>query len=125
MDIKQPKLCPALEHFREYFGPNSSCKNWPYNFIDNITKPKSDLIEEMFKYGKENLALIHVVIQSPYVTKIKRDVAMTRTHFFANTGGLFGLCLGFSLISCIEILFWFCCCCKEFKKNVTYFDSSV
>ena len=43
------------------------------------------------------------MIQSPYVTKIKRDVAMTFTSYVANTGGLLGLCLGFSFISLVEI----------------------
>ena len=36
---------------------------------------------------------------------------------FLNPGGLIGLCLGFSFISGIEILFWLCCCCHEVKKK--------
>ena len=64
---------------------------------------------------KTILALIHVMIQSPYVTKIKRDVAMTFTSYVANTGGLLGLCLGFSFISLVEILFWVCCCLRQVK----------
>ena len=59
------------------------------------------------------------MIQSPYVIKLKRDVAMTFTTYIANSGGLLGLCLGFSLMSGIEIifcLFWFC---GEFKKKAT------
>ena len=64
---------------------------------------------------KTTLALIHVMIQSPYVTKIKRDVAMTFTSYVANTGGLLGLCLGFSFISLVEILFWVCCCLRQVK----------
>ena len=71
----------------------------------------------MYKYGEKNLALIHVMIQSPYVTKIKRDVAMTFTTYIANSGGLLGLCLGFSFMSGIEIMFCFCWFCREFKKK--------
>ena len=73
----------------------------------------------MYKYGRQNLALVHIMIQSPYVIKLKRDVAMTFTTYIANSGGLLGLCLGFSLMSGIEIifcLFWFC---GEFKKKAT------
>ena len=47
--------------------------------------------------------------------KIKRDVAMTFTSYVANTGGLLGLCLGFSFISLVEILFWVCCCLRQVK----------
>ena len=33
------------------------------------------------------------------------------------TGGLLGLCLGFSFISGIEIIYWLCCFCLGFTKN--------
>ena len=32
---------------------------------------------------------------------------MTVIDFIGNVGGLFGLCLGFSLISFFELLYWF------------------
>ena len=75
-------------------------------------------MDEMVDYAKENLALVQVIIQSPYATKIKRDVAMTFTAYVANTGGLLGLCLGFSFISGIEILFWMGCCSKKFLRSI-------
>lgn len=71
----------------------------------------------MYKYGRENLALIQVMIQSPYFTKIRRDVAITFTTYIANSGGLLGLCLGFSFMSGIEIIFSLCWFCGEFKKK--------
>ena len=42
---------------------------------------------------------MHVMVQSPYVTVFKRDVAMSTLTYIANTGGLLGLCLGFSIVS--------------------------
>ena len=93
-------------------------KDWPENFFVLFDKPNDTLVEEMYQYGRENLALIHVMIQSPYVTKIKRDVAMKLTGFIANTGGLLGLCLGFSFISCIEFIFW--CGCYCFKSKCSH-----
>ena len=62
--------------------------------------------------------MVHVMIQSPYVTKIRRDVAMTFTTFIANSGGLLGLCIGFSFMSGIEIIFYFCYFCGFFKQKV-------
>ena len=32
---------------------------------------------------------------------------MTETDFMSNVGGLFGLFLGFSIISFVEIFYWF------------------
>ena len=34
------------------------------------------------------------------------------------SGGLLGLCLGFSLISIFEIVFWICQCCRQLKKKI-------
>ena len=52
---------------------------------------------------------------------------MTRTSFIANVGGLLGLCMGFSLVSVAEILYFVCkrrnfCCtlprfCYSKSKN--------
>ena len=49
------------------------------------------------------------------VTSSTKIISSIQTSFY--TGGLIGLCLGFSFISGIEILFWFCCCCHEIKKK--------
>ena len=117
MDVDQPKLCPILEAFEEYFGIDGDCTKWPENFFEKHNNTNDTLEEELHRYAKENLAIVQVVIQSPYVTIIKRDVAMTLTNYVANAGGLLGLCLGCSFISFIEMIFWCCCCCRELKKN--------
>ena len=56
------------------------------DFFKENTQPNQRLLDEVYQYGKDNLALIHVIIQSPHVTKIKRDVSMTLTEYVANTG---------------------------------------
>ena len=120
LDMHQPKLCEVLESFDEFFGNTSTCKQWPRNYKTKYGYRYQDqnktLKEEMFQYGSENLAFVQIMMQSPYVTKIKRDVAMTFTTYVGNTGGLLGLCLGCSFISLIEILFWICCCGLQIKK---------
>ena len=118
MDMKQPNLCLTLGAFEEYFGNTSSCEDWPTNYFNDYTDPVDTLVNELYQYGRDNLALVHVVIQSPYVTMIKRDVEMTFTSYIANTGGIIGLCLGFSFISGFELIFWCCCCCRGLKKNL-------
>ncbi len=55
-------------------------------------------------YEVSLVALIFVLLskmfpRDPYV------VAITFTNFVANTGGLLGLCLGFSFVSAVEILY--------------------
>ena len=42
-----------------------------------------------------------------YSTEFQRSLRMTIVDFIGSVGGLFGLCLGFSLISFFELLYWF------------------
>ena len=106
LQTRHPKLCSVLKRYDEYFGNRSICSEWPENYFKKNMKVDNELVHEMHEYGKENLALVHVIIQSPYVTKIRQDVAMTLTSYVANTGGLLGLCIGFSFISFIEVCYW-------------------
>ena len=38
--------------------------------------------------------------------EMERSIKMNPVDFVASLGGLFGLCLGFSIISFIEIIYW-------------------
>ena len=40
-------------------------------------------------------------------SEYERSPKMTTTDFLASLGGVFGLFLGFSLISFLEIIYWF------------------
>jgi hypothetical protein len=63
------------------------------------TPTAAELIrEEIFRYAKSNMALVNVYIKDPVVTRIKRDQKIPIIGFVANTGGLLGLCMGFSLV---------------------------
>ena len=61
--------------------------------------------EELFVYARRNLALVNVYIRDPVVTRIKRDEKIPLIGFVANTGGLLGLTMGFSLVSVLEVLY--------------------
>ena len=112
-----PKLCNVLQKFEEYFDANSSCENWPESFLKSGSDIDQELINEVYDYSRKNLAYIKIMIQSPYVTKYKRDLSMTLLSYVANTGGLLGVCLGFSCISGIEIFYWIFCCFYKMWKN--------
>merc|ERR1712083_1086735 len=57
-------------------------------------------------YADENLLRINVFIRDPFVTKFVRDEAQSVINFVSTCGGLMGLCMGFSFISGVEILFY-------------------
>ena len=49
---------------------------------------------------------MHKTKKDSFATKIVRDEKVTVTSFVANVGGLLGLCMGFSLVSVVEILYF-------------------
>ena len=124
MDKKQPNLFLEMNKFEEYFCNTNACEYWPANYFENNDALNDNLVMELYQYGRDNLALVPVLVQSPYITKMKRDVSMTFTSYVANTGGLLRLCLGFSLITGFEMIFWFCCCCKKNPKEYCCYQTS-
>ena len=42
------------------------------------------------------------------MVEYERSLKMTEIDFISSLGGVFGLFLGFSLISFTEILYWYC-----------------
>ena len=57
------------------------------------------------EYARENLVMFNIFIKDPYAKRFQKDEKITKTSYIANSGGLLGLCMGFSLISGAEILY--------------------
>jgi len=54
-----------------------------------------------------DIAVLSIYFGSPTTVEFQRSLRMTIVDFIGSVGGLFGLCLGFSLISFFELLYWF------------------
>ena len=48
----------------------------------------------------------HSALHIKIFPELERSIRMGPVDFAASLGGLFGLCLGFSIISFIEIIYW-------------------
>ncbi len=83
-----------------------------FSLSDNCTSIRRaislspDLEQDLYKYAKDNLLWLNVYVKDSFSTNIVRDEKMTRTSFVANVGGLLGLCMGFSLVSVAEIIYY-------------------
>ena len=75
----------------------------------------------IFIFIQTYLLIIHVVLllhqnwksstflqnkKDSFAVKIVRDEKVTVTSFVANVGGLLGLCMGFSLVSVVEMVYF-------------------
>ena len=122
LSIIQPDLCSSIENYTEIFEDPMNCEHWPdifYNDFGSINSPDKILNEEMMKYAEENISKVKIFIPRPFITKIKRSIEMTFNSFIANTGGLVGLCLGFSLISGVELFYWVFKLVSRLSQNLT------
>ena len=77
----------------------------------NMQKEKPDIFEVLKnvvdQYAEENIAVVNVWLVDPYVKKIVRDVKVSTSQFIANVGGNLGLWQGMSLISVVELVYFF------------------
>ncbi len=70
-----------------------------------------------FDYARQNLALVHVYVKRPVVTKIVRDQRIPVIWFVANCGGILGLCMGFSIVTVFEVLHYLANCLIELARR--------
>lgn len=55
----------------------------------------------------ENFTTVNVYFRELTCTKYRRDIYMTWDSLFSQFGGIFGLCLGGSLLTIVELLYAF------------------
>merc|ERR1719219_1768490 len=111
-----PNLCATLELFPDFLD---HCKNnrWRRERLDNKTLALA-IESEIYNYAKSNLAIINIFIKEPYSKRFRKTEKMSRIAYIASSGGLLGLCMGFSFVSLAEILYHcFICVSLFFKKS--------
>jgi hypothetical protein len=57
-------------------------------------------------YGKD-IAMVTFFFETSTIFEYSREQRMTLVGYISQMGGLLGLCMGFSLISFVEIFYWF------------------
>ena len=63
-------------------------------------------MEETYDAYEKDIAIVSFYFKEPAVLEFSREARMTQTGFIAQVGGLMGLCLGFSFLSFIEVIYW-------------------
>ena len=108
-----PRLCDTLSSI---FGSDLDPLNITDMNCEDLRKQmlesefSRDIFEQLYKYARDNMLWLNAYVKDSFATRIIRDERTTYTRFVANVGGLLGLCMGFSLVSAAEIMYF---CCKK------------
>ena len=87
---------------RRQFYPTEEKKN--NEILKKLIENDNMTTYEAFE---EDIAIVHFYFKNPTAFEYRRYTSMTDEGFLSQIGGLFGLCLGFSFLSAVEILYWF------------------
>ena len=80
-----------------FLGPNVKGQRV---FSASLEKnPKYDAYEK-------DIAMVTFFFETPTVFEYTREERMSLIQYISQMGGLLGLCIGFSLISGVEIIYW-------------------
>ena len=88
-------------YIKERFTELDNYRSFSFNDIFNFNKNTS---YDAYEY---DIATVEFYFETPTVFEFYRSARMGPIDFLSQVGGLLGLCVGFSLCSLIELLYWF------------------
>ena len=114
LEKRYPGLCDDVNDVMNSKGCEET---WNKKGLGDDSARIDKFEENMFRYMKENIALLNIYLKQPYCEWILQDRLMKISQFISNMGGILGLALGASLISMLEVI-WYCflCAFKVFRK---------
>ena len=63
--------------------------------------------DEMYDAYEKDISAVTFFFESNTAFEFERNLRMTWIDLVSQIGGLLGLCLGFSLVSLVELVYWF------------------
>ncbi len=116
--VNWPTIC------QEALEMNNTLKVCGINDIANATIANRNprLVDFLFDYAAQNLAVLNLFIRDPYYTSYSKSEQITAISFIGNAGGLVSLCLGMSFVSIFEVFYHLFNCI--FTKIQNLFDCS-
>lgn len=94
----------------------TSSNRWRPDRISNKTIIKT-IEYQIYNYARQNLAIINIFIKESYTKRFRKTEKMSRISYIASSGGLLGLCMGFSFVSLAEIAYHCFLCVAMVMKH--------
>ena len=96
-------------------SPIEKSRDSVFNYMNNA-KESDD-----YEAYERDISVIHFYFDSSTAFQYYREPRMTLASFVSQVGGVLGLFLGFSIVSLVELLYWFlyrwCCLVFNPKKK--------
>ncbi len=87
---------------------NSKRKHLPLEELDSSVFNFMNLDEDISYHAYQvDMAVAHFYFGSSTALQYLRQPRLSWTDFIGQIGGLLGLCIGFSLVSVVELVYWF------------------
>ncbi|XP_039752611.1 pickpocket protein 28-like [Pararge aegeria] len=74
--------------------------------VDRYTKSISFAQNRSAEYFADNMLIVHFYFEDNSFMRFTKGEIFGLTEFLSNTGGLLGLCMGFSMMSAVELLYY-------------------
>ena len=105
-----PKLCQQIEDLQKNNLLCGADKVWSLERIQQLDSFNfEDFKTTLTKYAKDNTAILTMFIREPFATTIKVDEDTSIIDAISNIGGIMGLCMGFSLVTLVEVSYHLIC----------------
>ncbi|XP_045454262.1 pickpocket protein 28-like [Melitaea cinxia] len=114
---------PACTEISFSERPSSALLN--KDLVGHYTQTVSLAQNRSPEYFTENMLVIHFYFEDNSFMRFTKGEIFGLTEFLSNTGGLLGLCMGFSMMSLVELLYYMtirALCVARQKKNIQPFQ---
>jgi len=81
-------------------------KNKQREIVGSLVSDNADPSKIWYNAFEKDIAVANFYFSKPTTLEYRRSENMRLIDFVSQIGGLFGLCLGFSIISFIELFYW-------------------
>ena len=86
---------------------DSNIRDFTVHSIDKQIFPATNVKQSKYNAYEKDVAMATFYFDTPTVFEYTTEERMTALGYISQMGGLLGLCLGISLISIVEVVYWF------------------
>ena len=93
--------------FQPYKVTESKRRHMPIKIEESVFDHMNNQKDVEYNAYEKDIALVHFYFETSTIFQYYRERKVTIVGFISQVGGVLGLFLGFSLVSIVELIYWF------------------